>query len=116
MKNIKSFIYLIFILLVFYCCEKHKQNKFKYIEVYNFNRSDSVLFVIKDTLIINSFEKEISKAKKKEYLKNPSVNQYYLKCYSKDSIMTYFIANNLILQKTGISISDKDFVELLKIE
>lgn len=116
MKSLKVFIYLIFISIVFLSCVKKTQNKFKYIEVINIKKSDSILFVIKDSLLINSFEKEISNAEKKEYLKSPSVNQYYLKCYSKDSIITYFIANNLISDKSGIFISDKNFVELLKIE
>ena len=116
MKNIKGFIYLIFISAVLLSCEKKNQNKFKYIEVINIKKSDSILFVIKDSLIINSFEKEISSAVKKEYLKNPSVNQYYIKCHSEDSIKIYFIANNLISDEEGIYIADKNFVKLLNIE
>lgn len=116
MKKIKSLIYLIFICVLFLNCEKHTQNKFKYIEVINVKKSNLVLFTVKDSVIISSFEKEISNAEKGKYLKAPSVNQYYLKCYSKDDITTYFIENNLISDKNGIYISDKDFVELLKIK
>ncbi|WP_320815938.1 hypothetical protein [Flavobacterium sp.] len=116
MSNLKTLIFFFFISVAFLSCEKRIYNKFKYIEVIDFKKSDSVLVVVKDSLIINSFEKEISNSVKKEYLKNPSVNEFYIKCYSRDSIITYFIENNLISNKNGIYVSNKNFIKLLKLE
>ena len=96
--------------------KKKFDNKFKYIEVIDVKKSDSVIVIVRDSLIINSFEKEISNLVKKEYLKNPSINKFYLKCYSRDSIETYFIDNNFISNKNGIYVSNKNFIKLLKLE
>ena len=112
MSSLKT---LLFISIAFLSCEKRIQNKFKYIEVIDIKKSDSVLIVVKDSLTINSFEKEIHNSVKKEYLKNPSVDEFYFKCYSRDSIETYFIENNLISDKNGIYISNKNFIQLLNI-
>ncbi|WP_264559826.1 hypothetical protein [Flavobacterium sp. N2270] len=55
MSSLKT---LLFISIAFLSCEKRIQNKFKYIEVIDIKKSDSVLIVVKDSLTINSFEKE----------------------------------------------------------
>jgi glycogen synthase len=105
----------LFLMLIFFGCENGKDYNYYKIEVFN-KSMNALISTIEDSLVINSFEKELKSLKKEEYLKNPYDYQYFIKCYSKDTVDIYFINESYIGKKDGVYPSKVNFLRILSIE